>query len=96
MGSGGTSKRLHVIFSGRVQGVGFRYAVCHAAEPFEVAGFVRNLWDGDVEVVAEGTEQELVGLLNAIRSSRMHRNIAGEQVRWEKATLEFDRFGISF
>lgn len=96
MGSGGTNKRLHVVYSGRVQGVGFRYAVCHAAEPFDVAGFVRNLWDGDVELVAEGGQDELAGLLNAIRASRLRRNITGETVRWETATGEYESFGVAF
>ena len=64
MVSGSMNKRLSVIFSGRVQGVGFRYEVCHVAAPLEVTGFVRNLWDGTVELVAEGNEGELVDLLN--------------------------------
>ncbi|WP_222847185.1 acylphosphatase [Pontiella desulfatans] len=96
MGSGGSSKRMRAVFSGRVQGVGFRYTVCRAAEAFDVTGFVRNLWDGDVELVSEGAEQELVGLLHAVRGSCLRRNITAEQVRWEAATGEFDRFGITY
>jgi len=96
MGSGGTNKRLHVVYSGRVQGVGFRYTVCQAAEPFAVTGFIRNLWDGDVELAAEGDESELAGLLNAIRASRLRRNITGEAVRWEPATGEYESFGVAF
>jgi acylphosphatase len=96
MGSGGEIKRLHVVYSGRVQGVGFRYTVCHAAEPFGVSGIVRNLWDGTVELVAEGGEAELVGLLNAIRASRLARNITGESVRWRDATGEYESFGVAF
>ncbi len=46
-------------FSGRVQGVGFRYTVKHVAKGFVVTGHVRNLPDGRVELVAEGDEQEL-------------------------------------
>ncbi|MDH3981447.1 MAG: acylphosphatase [Kiritimatiellaceae bacterium] len=87
---------MHVIFSGRVQGVGFRYTVCRMAKPFKVTGFVRNLWDGDVELVAEGTEQELVDLLNAIRGSELARNIVENRVSWKQGTGEFDQFGISY
>ncbi len=87
---------MRVLFSGRVQGVGFRYEVCHAAERYAVTGFARNLWDGDVEVVAEGAEVELVGFLNDVRASRLRRNIVSERVGWETATGEFERFGISF
>jgi acylphosphatase len=96
MASGGTNKRLNMVFSGRVQGVGFRYTVCRVAKPLAVTGFVRNLWDGDVEVVAEGPEQELVDLHNAIRASGLGRNIEDERVRWETATGEFKQFGITF
>jgi len=48
--------------SGRVQGVGYRYFVAREAERLGVAGFVRNLPDGRVEVVAEGTDDAMAGL----------------------------------
>jgi acylphosphatase len=60
-------ERRRVFFSGRVQGVGFRYT-CHAlARDFDVAGFVGNLPDGRVEVMAEGDSQEVDDFLTAIR-----------------------------
>lgn len=96
MVSGGTKKRMHVDFSGRVQGVGFRYTVCRIAEAFEVTGYVRNLPGGDVELVAEGVEQELVDFLNRIRNAPTGRYVAKEQVRWMPATGTYDEFGISF
>ena len=96
MSSSDSIQRLHVLFSGRVQGVGFRYSVCHEAEPFDVTGFVRNLWDGDVELVAEGRESELIGFLRAIGASRLERNIVGKRVSWEKATGEFKQFEVLF
>jgi acylphosphatase len=95
MGSGGTTKRMQVIFSGRVQGVGFRYTVYQTSEAFKVAGFVCNLPDGRVEVVAEGNEQTLSDFLNDIRSSHVGRYITKEQIRWLAATDKFDRFRIS-
>ncbi|MFC2175006.1 acylphosphatase [archaeon] len=52
-------KRVRIIISGRVQGVFYRAAVCDAAKNFDVTGFVKNLPDGTVEVVAEGEESEL-------------------------------------
>jgi acylphosphatase len=51
--------RLHVIVRGRVQGVGFRWFVREAARRRSVAGWVRNLPDGAVEVAAEGTEEDI-------------------------------------
>jgi acylphosphatase len=96
MDSGDTTKRMRVIFSGRVQGIGFRYTVCRVAESFAIAGYVRNLPGGDVELVAEGTEQELVDFLNGIRGAPTGRYVNREQVRWTTASGKYDRFGISF
>jgi len=59
--------RRRVYFSGRVQGVGFRYTTQSLARGFEVAGFVRNLPDGRVELVAEGDSDELDAFLASIR-----------------------------
>ena len=60
-----------VIFTGRVQGVGFRYATLQVAREFEVAGFVENLPDGRVQLEAEGRKEEVEAFIEAI-SERMH------------------------
>lgn len=96
MSSGETVKQMHIIFSGRVQGVGFRYTVCRLAEPFSITGFVRNLWNGDVELVAEGNEHELGRFLQTIQTSSLKRNIMNNRVRWKEATGTFEQFGISY
>src|SRR5262245_23709703 len=57
-------KRVH--YSGRVQGVGFRYAAARLAGDFDVAGFVRNLPDGRVELAAEGEANEVQKFLDAL------------------------------
>jgi acylphosphatase len=59
--------RRRVHFSGRVQGVGFRFTAQSLARGFAVAGFVRNLPDGRVELVAEGDPDELDAFLASIR-----------------------------
>jgi len=51
--------RRSVWFDGQVQGVGFRFTTCELAERFAVAGYVRNLRDGRVELVAEGDAEEV-------------------------------------
>jgi acylphosphatase len=56
-----------VLFAGRVQGVGFRYTALHLAEGFAIAGTVRNLRDGRVELAAEGEAEEVDRYLNALR-----------------------------
>jgi acylphosphatase len=53
------SARITVHFSGMVQGVGFRYTTMRVARSFQVTGYVKNLADGSVEVVAEGESDEL-------------------------------------
>ena len=57
-------KRVH--YSGSVQGVGFRYTAQGLANGFAVAGYVRNLPDGSVELVAEGEADQVDGFLAAI------------------------------
>ena len=96
MDSGDTTKRMQVIFSGRVQGVGFRYTVCRIAQPFDVTGYVRNLPDGNVEVVAEGVEDVLLDFLNRIRSGLLGRYIVREKIHWAPASGHYNEFGISF
>lgn len=64
------SIRSTVHFSGRVQGVGFRYTVFQVAKEFEITGFVRNLADGRVLLVAEGERGEVERFVDAI-SERM-------------------------
>ena len=60
-----------VFFNGHVQGVGFRYSVLQVAKEFEVAGFVRNLADGRVEVQAEGAAREVEAFIAAVEE-KMH------------------------
>jgi acylphosphatase len=96
MGFGGSMKRMRVTFSGRVQGVGFRYTVCRIAKSFQVTGFVQNRADGDVELVAEGTEQELVDFLNRIRSCDLGSRVTQEKLHWDAASGAYEQFGISY
>ncbi len=56
----------HVYYSGRVQGVGFRYTAQRLAEQYPVAGYVRNLGNGDVELLAEGPADEVQAFLDAV------------------------------
>jgi len=75
-------QRLHVLYSGSVQGVGFRYTVRQVAQGFEVSGLVRNLLDGRVELVAEGEREELEAFRTAIRDSGLDAHIRDEAVTW--------------
>jgi acylphosphatase len=59
--------RRRVYYSGRVQGVGFRYTSQRLAQGHDVGGYVRNLPDGRVELVAEGEPSEVDALLADVR-----------------------------
>jgi acylphosphatase len=87
--------RMHIFYSGHVQGVGFRYTVKSAAAGFEVTGTVRNLLDGRVELAAEGPREELEAFRQAIRDSGLEHFIRNEDVNWSDATGEFRGFEIA-
>ena len=86
--------RVNVHYSGRVQGVGFRYIVKSLVPGYEVLGAVKNLPDGRVEMVAEGQQVELEDFLQAIRDSGLRRNIQDEELVWGEAEDKFRGFNI--
>ena len=88
-------RRLQVVYSGHVQGVGFRYAVKSVAQGYEVTGIVRNLDDGRVELIAEGTQDELTAFHEAILQSGLERFIRQSQVLWSEARGEYRGFAIA-
>jgi acylphosphatase len=75
-------ERRRVLYRGHVQGVGFRYTAQRIARGFSVAGTVRNLDDGRVEVVAEGELHEISAFLDAI-GQEMGSRIQGVSVETE-------------
>jgi acylphosphatase len=73
----------HVFYEGRVQGVGFRYTVRQIATGFDVTGWVRNLPDGRVQLLAAGEAGEVTSFLQAILDSELAsfiRNPAVEEI----------------
>jgi acylphosphatase len=87
-------KRIQIIYSGQVQGVGFRYSVKSVATGFDVTGTVRNLPGGDVELMAEGSRDELEAFRQAIRESGLEHFIRNEDITWQEAKSEFRGFEI--
>lgn len=65
--------RKHILFSGRVQGVGFRYTACYLARPLGLTGWVKNLWDGDVEMEVQGEPEAIERLIHGLESGRFIR-----------------------
>lgn len=87
--------RVNVHYSGRVQGVGFRYTVKSLVTGYDVLGTIRNLPDGRVEVVAEGERAELEEFLQAVQDSGLRRHIQDEDIVWEEAQDKFKGFEIA-
>jgi len=88
-------RRLRIFYSGTVQGVGFRYQVQRVAAGYEVTGFVRNLPEGRVEMVAEGEEAELKAFGVAIRESGVGSLIRNETELWSEACGDLRGFEIT-
>jgi len=91
--SEGLIVRRRVVYSGRVQGVGFRARTLHAARRFTVAGWVRNRIDGDVELVAEGMQGEVDAFLGEV-ALRMAANIEKIAVNEEQPSGAFQGFSV--
>ena len=82
-----------VLFTGHVQGVGFRYTVLQVAKEFEVAGFVSNLADGRVHLEAEGRAGEVAAFVDAVQE-RMHGYIRKLERTAKKRAPAFTGFVI--
>lgn len=80
-------------FSGRVQGVGFRYTARHIAMQHDVGGYVRNMPDGRVELVMEGPEIEMDAVAEAV-NQKMKDYIKKADFNVYPATGEFEQFNI--
>ena len=86
-------QRYTAYYQGQVQGVGFRYSVCRLAGRFDVKGFVRNLTDGRVQVVAEGQSDDLDRFLQAI-DGEMAGQIRGRELDKQEPSGKFHDFGL--
>jgi acylphosphatase len=86
-------ERRKVHYTGHVQGVGFRFTAQGVARQFQVAGYVRNLSDGRVELIVEGEPTELDAFLQAV-ADRMQGYIRHTQVTTLAASGEFDGFTV--
>jgi len=87
--------QVHVIYKGRVQGIGFRFTVERVALNFGVVGWVKNLSSSDVEVVAQAEEETIKNFLETVRGYFL-RYIVDEQISTTRATDSFTDFQIKF
>ena len=86
--------RLHAVVEGRVQGVGFRYFVLDKANQLGLTGWVRNRWNGDVEVTAEGSREALGSLLNALHRGPRSGYVTKVIADWQEASGEYTFFEV--
>ncbi len=88
-------RQAHVYYSGRVQGVGFRFTAAGVARSHKVCGFVRNLPDGRVELAVEGEEDEVHACLEEV-SRVMGEYIRDEDVTWAECSGGFKDFSVRY
>lgn len=86
--------RVTVHFNGRVQGVGFRYTTQNVAANHSVVGYVQNLSDGRVRLVAEGIDNAIEAFVCDVVQT-MQANITGHTIHRSPATGEFGQPGSS-
>lgn len=84
----------HIVVSGLVQGVGFRYFVSRNAVQLGVTGFVRNLPDGRVEILACGAQGAIADLVAALRVGPRASRVTDVALDWVPSTESFDNFEV--
>ncbi len=87
---------VHLTVEGRVQGVGFRYFSQRAATSNNLTGYVRNLSDGNVEIVAEGENQNLIHFINALRNDHPYARVLNIKQNELPFTGNFESFQIKY
>ena len=88
--------RLHAIVHGRVQGVGFRAATQRAAATRRLTGWVRNRWDGTVEVVAEGPTEDVRALERFLQRGPMAAEVSRVEAEYGPVSGAFHSFNIRY
>ena len=96
MASEGQFVRAHVLVSGRVQGVNYRWYTQRKAQELELTGWVRNLGDGRVEAIFEGEEKAVRRAVEWCRVGAPSARVDRVEVSYEEPTGEYSRFRITW
>ena len=91
-----TIEELHAVVHGYVQGVGFRYFASRKASALNIRGYTRNMSDGSVEIVAQGTRSALENLLVALRQGPSAGEVDEVETTWREPTEHFRSFSIRY
>ncbi len=89
-------RRVHVVISGTVQGVGFRFFARSLARQFKLSGFVRNIQDGRVEAQAQGAEDDLGEFIKGLRAGPSRAVVSGIEVEDIPVARQESGFEIRF
>jgi acylphosphatase len=87
-------KGLHILVDGHVQGVGFRYFVYDFAQQHGLTGWVRNRWSGQVEILAEGLQNDLDSLIEHVRRGPGRSMVSDLKYEWRTAEKRYDQFSM--
>ncbi|MFQ5675105.1 MAG: acylphosphatase [bacterium] len=85
-----------MIVKGRVQGVGFRWFVREKATQFGLTGYVKNLYNGTVEIEAEGERGRVEELIRAVKTGPTFSKVADVVIEWRKFTGQYSDFEVTF
>lgn len=87
---------VHIVVSGMVQGVGFRYFVQHHARQLGLTGWVRNLPNGDVEIMAEGNREFVESLIICVRRGPRSAVVSNADILWKEPSGQFEDFDVTY
>jgi acylphosphatase len=85
---------VKIIVSGRVQGVGYRYYIARIADDLELTGYAKNLFNGDVEIIAEGRKEFLDILAKKAALGPGGAKVNSCKVEWLDFKKKYDKFEI--
>lgn len=88
--------RVHVVISGQVQGVFFRAHTRDISKKFNLNGWVKNRYDGKVEAVFEGEEDDVKEVIDWCHDGPPSASVSGVDVKWEEFKDEFNGFNIIY
>ena len=88
--------QAHLVISGMVQGVGYRYFTQRQARHLNLTGWVKNLYSGEVEILVEGERSRIEIFIKALRTGNPYATVRNIQLNWKSHTGKYSGFDIAF
>jgi acylphosphatase len=92
----GEMAHAHMVVSGYVQGVGYRWWVMRKAKEYDLKGYVRNLYDGEVEVEVEGNRSMIIDFIQELKIGPTSASVTGVDIQWGEYQGMYKGFEIKF